>query len=110
MTIPKVTKDGKVAVIVSDGYGIGFSTSMSSGPAESKRAVFDPKLVQLIQDGASTTRLAEAMALAYEDDYFTEGCLEGLYIEWIPEGVAFRIDQTDGAEYIVRADELPYVA
>ena len=72
MTIPKVTKDGKVAVIVSDGYGIGFSTSMSSGPAE--------------------------------------GCLEGLYIEWIPEGVAFRIDQTDGAEYIVRADELPYVA
>lgn len=44
----KFVKDGKLAVIISVGHGAGWSTW--AWPEDSDRALYDPKLVQLLLD------------------------------------------------------------
>ena len=86
----KVIKDGKVAVLVSHGYGGGFHTW--GAPIE---AIFDPTLVDLIEN-FKIQEAIDYVEKTYPDAYV--GGVADLDIEWIPEGVKFIINEYDGSE------------
>jgi len=97
----KVIKDGKVAVLVSYGWGAGFHTW--GAPVE---AIFDPTLVDLIEK----KHIQEAIDYV-EETYpgvFTGG-IEDLCIEWIPEGAKFIINEYDGSESLQFMDDTDWL-
>ena len=88
----KVIKEGKVAVLISRGFGSGFHSY--GAPDE---AIFDPKLVELVEsrdfDGAE-----EYVMNTYPDVY--TGGVRDLVVMWIDEGEDFIINEYDGSETI----------
>lgn len=88
----KVIRDGKVAVLISYGYGSGFHSY--GAPIE---AIFDPKLVELVEsenfDGAE-----EYVMNTYPDVY--TGGVGDLVVVWVDEGEDFIINEYDGSEGI----------
>jgi hypothetical protein len=93
----KVIKDGKVAVLVSHGYGGGFYTW--GAPIE---AIFDPILVDLIEN-FKIQEAIDYVLKTYPDAY--EGGVKDLDIEWIPEGTKFIINEYDGSESLQLMDD-----
>lgn len=108
MNIPKVIKDGNVAVLVSRGFGIGFSTSMLCGD-NMEKALFDPTLVSLIEQGADSKKLLTAAQLIYGEDE-SIGEVDSLVVVWVPEGTRFCIEEYDGAEYLILEGDLNFTA
>ena len=88
----KVIKDGKVAVLISYGWGAGFYTW--GAPLE---AIFDPKLVELVesQDYDSGN---EYVKNTYPG--ITTLGVEDLEVVWVDEGEEFTIEEYDGNESI----------
>jgi hypothetical protein len=88
----KVIRDGKVAVLISYGFGAGFHSY--GAPIE---AIFDPKLVELVEsenfDGAE-----EYVMNTYPDVY--TGGVGDLVVVWVDEGEDFIINEYDGSETI----------
>ena len=88
----KVIKEGKVAVLISRGFGSGFHSY--GAPDE---AIFDPKLVELVEsenfDGAE-----EYVMNTYPDVY--TGGVGDLVVVWVDEGEDFIINEYDGSETI----------
>ena len=88
----KVIRDGKVAVLISYGFGAGFYSW--GAPLE---AIFDPKLVELVEsedfDGAE-----EYVKNTYSGVY--TGGVEDLEVVWVDEGEEFIINEYDGSESI----------
>ena len=88
----KLIRDGKVAVLISYGYGGGFYTW--GAPPE---AIFDPKLVELVEsvdfDGAY-----EYVENTYPGVY--TGGVGDLEVVWVDEGEEFIIKEYDGSESI----------
>jgi hypothetical protein len=97
----KVIRDGKVAVLISCGYGAGFGSW--GGPIE---AIFDPKLVELIEsedfDGA-----VKYVETTYPGAT-TFGIID-LQIAWIDEGEEFTINEYDGYESIQLKSKTPWL-
>jgi hypothetical protein len=93
----KVIKNGKVAVLVSHGYGGGFYTW--GAPVE---AIFDPTLVDLIENDKIQDAI-DYVKKTYPDAY--EGGVGTLDIEWIPEGSKFIINEYDGSESLQLMDD-----
>lgn len=88
VTVPKVERDGMVAVIVSPGFGAGWSTwATDLGEA----AVFAPDVVEWIEGGKVGDR-------DFAERYGYAGGLMDTYIEWVPKGSRFIIDEYDGSE------------
>ncbi len=97
----KVVRDGKVAVLISGGWGAGFHTW--GAPRE---AIFDPALVDLIEN----EKISEAITYVeatYPDAY--TGGIDELYIKWIPEGTKFIITEYDGNESIIIQDQEAWI-
>ena len=105
----KVVRDGKVAVVLSAGYGAGWG-SWNYGVHEV--IMFHPKIVQMVEDGREMDITEEWLKkeLGLTDVFVYTGGREGLYIKWVPEGTRFRIDEYDGAESIITEDDLNMVA
>lgn len=93
----KVVRDGKVAVLVSGGYGAGWFSWNSGCPA----LLFDPELVAAVEAEDQPRILARAEEVC-PDGYF--GGADGLYVEWVPQGVAFKINEYDGSESLEERD------
>lgn len=97
----KVIRDGKVAVLISYGFGAGFYTW--GAPIE---AIFDPKLVELIEsedfDGAN-----EYVKNTYSGVY--TGGVEDLVVVWVDEGEEFIIEEYDGNESIQFKNEPQWI-
>lgn len=87
LVVKKVVRNGKVAVIVSPGYGAGWSTWHS----DPESAMFDPKVVEWIENGKQ--------GIPDIGDAFPGGLPEA-QIVWISEGTNFRIEEYDGSEWI----------
>lgn len=85
--VEKVVRDGKVAVIVSPGFGAGWSTWADDAEA----AVFAPDVVAWIESGK------RGSTIAFERYGYTGG-LDDAEIEWLPVGTRFIVDEYDGAE------------
>ena len=106
--IVKVVQDGKVAVLVSPGFGAGWSTWADAELRE--RLLFEHNVVNfLLEDPQDVERVLAYMTLTYPDTY--TGGLEDLIVVWVPQGVKFRIHEYDGAESLVlESEELWMVA
>lgn len=90
-------KDGKTAVLVSPGFGAGFSTWNSPEMA------VDFDLVEAFLSG-DKTRFAYIIAEKYDEAY--TGGVDDLQVQWIAEGTQFMIEEYDGNESIVKINEL----
>ena len=97
----KVIRDGKVAVLISYGFGAGFYTW--GAPLE---AIFDPKLIELVEsedfDGA-----VKYIETTYPDVY--TGGVEDLEVVQVDEGEEFIINEYDGSESIQFKSETQWI-
>lgn len=93
----KVIRDGKVAVLISRGYGAGWSTWNSEIP----ELLFHPSLVAIVEAGNQseiTQELCIELLNLPPDTYIYCGGAEDLQVEWVEEGSQFRVDEYDGFE------------
>ena len=90
----KVIRDGKVAVLVSKGYGAGWST-WRSVPEE---FLFDEDIVHMVMRKEAPSDIKARVKEKWPDDYF--GGVSGLVVEWVEKGTLFRINEYDGYEEI----------
>ena len=98
----KTIKDGRVAVVYSPGYGAGWSTWNPDHP----EMVFDPGLVDLVLAGNEEKILAY-VTLKWPTAFM--GGVEDLQVDWLPEGTEFVIEEYDGAETVVRRNEMKWI-
>lgn len=90
MSIKKVVRGDRVAVLVSPGYGAGWSTWVDD---ETEQSLFDPEIVAWVESGKPDIDLDEKFG-----HYGYIGGLRDVEIEWVPEGYRFIVDEYDGAE------------
>jgi len=102
----KVIRNGKVAVLVSGGFGAGWYSWNSSH----KELLFHPKLVALVEVGKQSEITEEWLEkeLGLSDIYC--GGARDLDIQWLDEGTAFQIEEYDGSESLRTLDDLTLVA
>lgn len=97
----KVIRDGKVAVLVSPGFGAGWSTWASDEFKEWAR--FSPAVVAWVEGGKAEDIDELVKRELGEDTYFYTGGADDLEIEWLPVGAQFRISEYDGSESLETA-------
>ena len=90
-------KDGKTAVLVSPGFGAGFSTWNKPEMA------IDFDLVEAFLSG-DMTRFEYIVVEKYGENMYLGG-MENLTVEWVDEGKKFRIEEYDGSESVEIFDE-----
>ena len=101
----KVIRDGKVAVLVSHGFGAGWY----SWNSEHQELLFHPKLVEMVEQGRNIEIDDEWVKENLGIDIYTGGS-DGLTIHWLPIGTAFEIDEYDGSESLRTIDDLVLIA
>ena len=99
MKVEKVIRDGKVAVLVSPGFGAGWSTWAHGELAEV--CLFDPIVVKWVEGG----KVGPVPVAHYSDEYFYDGGAGDLEIVWMDEGTQFEIHEYDGSESIRYRDD-----
>lgn len=108
MNVNKVIRDGKVAVLVSPGFGAGWSTWAYSGDDNYRECMdfmlFDPTLVTMVERGDSAQAIEAYVTAKYPNTYC--GGAGDLIIEWLPVGTAFRIHEYDGSETVEIRDNM----
>jgi len=107
--VKKYIKDGKVAVLVSRGFGAGWSTWSYDHPSE--QLLYEPNIVEILLSDKDTREkiklIEDYCEVNYKDFYL--GGLEQLDVEWLPVGTAFRIHEYDGSESVEIRDEMDWV-
>jgi len=106
MEIEKKIVDGKVAVLISPGFGAGWSTWNSE---HSEFMLFDKTLVEMAERNALAGEAEQYLQKKLNEDYV---CVLGwpVRVEWLPQGERFYVDEYDGSESIVSADNLVMTA
>ena len=104
----KVIRDGQVAVLISSGWGAGWSTWHWGDNKET--LIFHPKLVELVESEQHNANTVSAVLNELLDKEEAEsiylGGVEDLTIQWLPEGIKFKIEEYDGSEYIISENDL----
>ncbi len=102
----KVIRNGKVAVLISPGFGAGWYTWNSSH----KELLFHPKIVEMVESGKQKEIdkdwLKDELGI---EDIYTGGVID-LVIEWLPEGTCFTVLEYEGSESIETMDDLALIA
>jgi len=97
----KVIRDGKVGVLVSPGFGGGFSTW--GYPTE---AIFDPTLIELVEN-EKFQEAVDYCESTWAGEY--SGGVQDLKVVWVPEGVKFQIAEYDGSESIEFLEHINWI-
>ena len=97
----KVIRDGKVGVLVSPGFGGGFSTW--GYPTE---AIFDPTLIGLIEE-QSIQEAINYCEKTWPEEY--SGGVADLHVAWVEEGTRFIVEEYDGAESLLFEDKIDWI-
>ena len=90
----KVIRDGKVAVLISHGFGAGWYSWHSK-----QELLFHPKIVELVEQNRKneiTEKLCQE--LLGTDEYVCVLGAYGLSVHWLPIGTAFEVEEYDGSE------------
>lgn len=95
MSVPKLIRDGKVAVLVSRGYGAGWYSWH-----QDERLLFEPRIAEMLEADADYFEIETYCKATYGDEIYYGG-LYDLYIHWVPVGSQFKIGEYDGAESLV---------
>jgi len=90
----KLVRDGKVAVLIHQDYGAGWST-WSYEKAE--ELLFDKDIARAVLD-KDFEKVKEIASKKYSEE--TMLCVEELSVVWIPVGEEFRLTEYDGYEEI----------
>lgn len=90
--------NGKIAVLVSYGYGAGWYSWH-----DSEKLLFEPKIVQMLLDDAGKTAIVDYCKEHYPNVYV--GGIDGLTVEFVSPGTKFRIDEYDGSESLIRQED-----
>jgi hypothetical protein len=98
-------EEGRVAVLISPGFGAGWSSWSSSEQTEG--LLFDSRLVDFVLTQGSEGLGDYAESLGYTG-YM--GGASDVQVEWLEPGTRFMIDEYDGSESIRTFDDLCYVA
>jgi hypothetical protein len=93
----KLVRDGKVAVLVSPGWGSGWID----------KGRFDPTLVQMLEACASKEQILKYCQEVYPGEWF--GGLSDLKVAWVTQGEYFYVHEYDGNEWIVPQEDF-YIA
>ena len=94
-------ENGDVGVLVSGGYGAGWSTWDNSG-RNTEQILFEPTVIQMMLDDADPKDVEAYCESKYEHGYF--GGVDGLHIVWLKPGTEFYIDEYDGAEGLIQKE------
>lgn len=89
----KLIRNGKVAVLVSPGYGAGWYTWHRN-----EELLYDPSIAEWIEQG-DLDKIKTYLELKYPND--TSLGLSDLEVNWVPIGDKFRVEEYDGAETLV---------
>lgn len=97
MTVERLYRGGKTAVIISPGFGAGWS---SWNTDHEEFLLFDRQLCQFVLEGNLEAVRARCDAVLGEDEAYYGG-LADLKVKWVPTGSPFYIHEYDGNEWIV---------
>ena len=89
----KIERDGLVAVLVSPGFGAGWSTWADQDQKEAM--CMDARIVGPFLEGGH--RAAAEAALEIFPDVYTSGA-KNLVVRWLPKGTEFEVEEYDGGE------------
>ena len=117
MKVEKYTKDGQTAILVSPGYGAGWSTWGKNELAYDKRIVEfwlehkdDEEYMKKLDkyDNNEVKENAEKLfqSWGYEGTYF--GGFKQIELVWLPIGTLYRINEYDGSESIETNDSVDW--
>lgn len=95
-------KDGKVAVLISPGFGAGWSTWNREYP----EMLFDPGQADLVIKGDREQMQAYAL-VKWPDAYL--GGLRDLTVIWVDQGQLIKINEYDGSESIEYRDSTDWI-
>jgi hypothetical protein len=92
----KVVNDkGQVAVLISVGFGAGWS----SWNREIPELVFDPDVVGMVLSD-QRSKIGPFVESKYPDVYVSTLGADQLTVVWVDQGTEFQIDEYDGSESI----------
>ena len=98
----KVERYGKIAVIISTGYGGGWSTWNKQHP----QCLFDPNLVEMIEN-KNFYQINRYCKSTYGLNFRTDS-VEDLEVVWVPKNTKFRVCEYDGIESIQYAKDIKW--
>ena len=114
----KYIKDGKVAVLISPGFGAGWFTWTDP---YNEDCLFDEDIVKLVLEKNSNEVRKDKMRkeqivnniekLAKEkfgEDFYVGGAYQ-LEVEWVTEGNLFRITEYDGSESLIEQSDFYFI-
>lgn len=101
----KVIRDGKVAVLISQGWGAGWY----SWNTDHKELLFHPKLVEMVEQNRRN-EINDQWILENLGIEMYAGGSDGLEIHWLPIGTIFDIEEHDGFETIRTIEDLVLTA
>lgn len=104
----RVIKDGRVAVLVSPGYGAGFHTWN-----DIPNLCFCPYIVNHILNGTEDEINESGIKKFYnlaKDEWVSTLGLDDVVIEWLPQGTQFTFDVYDGNETIQILSDIAIIA
>lgn len=93
----KVVRDGKVAILVSPGFGAGWST-WEYGSELSEFMLFDSGLVEMAERGASSDEVEAYLKSKFGEDLYVYMGGWPAEIQWLPVGTPFYVHEYDGSE------------
>lgn len=101
--VDKYIRDDQVAILVSHGFGAGWSTWADKN---SEKMLFDPDIVRAVldDDWEKVMKVAEEK---YPDEYL--GGLSDVTVYWMPIGSVFYIEEYDGAESVRERDDYKWL-
>ena|SRR6185369_8583542 len=94
MNYEKLERDGNVAVLVSPGFGAGWSTWADDAHLEA--AMFDKDIAEAVLAG-NNDKAAELATAKFGEGFFTGGARQ-LRVQWVPKGSRFEVHEYDGSE------------
>lgn len=103
-----VREDGKIAVLVSVGFGAGWSTWNTVDEELAEALLFDADVVKMVLEGRED-EIEDFVTAKYkdkaDDGWLVTAGAKDLDVEWVDKGERFVIDEYDGAESLVREKE-----
>lgn len=109
MAVEKLIHKGLVGVLVSPGFGAGWTTWMDDEFRE--ELLYNPTLIRMVEQGDNveiTQELCQHLLGVGEDTYLCVLGRDQLTVEWIPEGAEFILEEYDGAEYLTLKKDINF--
>jgi hypothetical protein len=100
--VNKLIKDGKVAVLISPGFGAGWSTWNREYP----EMLFDPGLADLVLKG-DQDQILTYVTVKWPNAYL--GGLGDLTVAWVDQGQQIKVEEYDGSESIEYRDSNDWI-